>query len=142
MQPLFDQYFKLKEALAQDNFETAQSEGKAMKAALENINSKLFNGESQKFWEKWSIQLTENLQHIEHHQDIEAVRKPFMPISNTMIAIAESFDPLDEPVFLQYCPMAFNNQGADWLSRESEILNPYFGASMLRCGEVKKEIKN
>lgn len=36
-----------------------------------------------------------------------------------------------------YCPMAFNNRGAHWLSPEAEVINPYFGASMLHCGEVK-----
>jgi Cu(I)/Ag(I) efflux system membrane fusion protein len=34
--------------------------------------------------------------------------------------------------------MAFNNKGAYWLSETKEITNPYFGASMLACGEVKQ----
>jgi membrane fusion protein, copper/silver efflux system len=38
----------------------------------------------------------------------------------------------------QHCPMADNDKGADWLSSEKEIMNPYFGESMLRCGEVTK----
>jgi Cu(I)/Ag(I) efflux system membrane fusion protein len=37
--------------------------------------------------------------------------------------------------------MADNNKGASWLSLSDEILTPSFGASMLRCGEVTKEIK-
>jgi Cu(I)/Ag(I) efflux system membrane fusion protein len=34
--------------------------------------------------------------------------------------------------------MAFDNQGADWLQRGEQINNPYFGASMLRCGEIRE----
>ena len=30
---------------------------------------------------------------------------------------------------------------ASWLSAEKEIRNPYYGASMLKCGSVKSEIK-
>lgn len=41
-----------------------------------------------------------------------------------------------ESVYVQYCPMAFGDQGARWLSFDREILNPYFGDAMLRCGET------
>jgi len=37
--------------------------------------------------------------------------------------------------------MANNDKGADWLSSEKEIKNPYFGKSILKCGEITKEIK-
>ncbi|MEY8021092.1 DUF3347 domain-containing protein [Muriicola sp. SD30] len=39
-------------------------------------------------------------------------------------------------VYKQYCPMAFNNDGASWLSSESVIRNPYFGSKMLNCGKI------
>jgi Cu(I)/Ag(I) efflux system membrane fusion protein len=58
-----------------------------------------------------------------------------------MIAIAESFDPLATPIYVQHCPMADSNKGADWLSKEKEILNPYFGQKMLGCGEITKTIQ-
>jgi Cu(I)/Ag(I) efflux system membrane fusion protein len=37
--------------------------------------------------------------------------------------------------------MAFDNAGAEWLQRGEQIDNPYFGASMLRCGEIRREFK-
>ncbi len=40
--------------------------------------------------------------------------------------------------YLAYCPMAFNDKGAYWLQIEEPISNPYFGASMLRCGEIRE----
>ncbi len=42
-----------------------------------------------------------------------------------------------EPLFRTYCPMAFENKGAYWLQARRQIDNPYFGAVMLRCGEVR-----
>ena len=36
--------------------------------------------------------------------------------------------------------MANDNNGADWLSSEEEIRNPYFGDKMLTCGLVKTTI--
>ena len=37
---------------------------------------------------------------------------------------------------IAFCPMAFDNKGARWLQRGTEISNPYFGASMLTCGDI------
>ena len=43
----------------------------------------------------------------------------------------------DKMVYVQHCPMAFDNKGADWLSFDSEIRNPYFGDKMMKCGITK-----
>ncbi|MDN3724502.1 DUF3347 domain-containing protein [Aequorivita sp. SDUM287046] len=43
-------------------------------------------------------------------------------------------------LYKQYCPMAFNNKGAYWISSSKDILNPYFGDKMLKCGRVDSEI--
>ena len=45
-----------------------------------------------------------------------------------------------EKVYYQYCPMAFNNKGAYWLSNQSVIRNPYFGNEMLECGKVEDSV--
>jgi len=47
----------------------------------------------------------------------------------------------DQTVFVQYCPMAFDNTGASWLSLSQEIRNPYFGDMMLKCGSVKETLQ-
>ena len=44
-------------------------------------------------------------------------------------------------LYQQYCPMYNNNKGGMWLSASEEIKNPYYGAKMLNCGEVQKEIQ-
>ena len=47
---------------------------------------------------------------------------------------------LDQTVFKAHCPMAFKDQGADWLQSGNDILNPYFGAKMLKCGEISGQL--
>lgn len=39
-------------------------------------------------------------------------------------------------IYKQYCPMAFDNDGAEWFSDAKEIRNPYFGERMLKCGKI------
>lgn len=42
--------------------------------------------------------------------------------------------------YVQYCPMAFDDAGATWISNSEEIENPYFGDQMLHCGSVHEEL--
>jgi hypothetical protein len=43
-------------------------------------------------------------------------------------------------IYYNYCPMAFNDQGANWLSNSPEIRNPYIPKKMITCGEIKDSI--
>ncbi|HHL52195.1 MAG TPA: DUF3347 domain-containing protein, partial [Flammeovirgaceae bacterium] len=44
-------------------------------------------------------------------------------------------------IYYQFCPMARDGAGANWLSRDKDIRNPYFGEAMLTCGETKETLK-
>jgi Cu(I)/Ag(I) efflux system membrane fusion protein len=48
---------------------------------------------------------------------------------------------INEKVYHQFCPMANDNNGAYWLSKEKKVINPYFGNAMLTCGDVKQVIE-
>ena len=58
-----------------------------------------------------------------------------------MLNLAKSFGPFEAPIYVQHCPMADDNAGADWLSLDKEIRNPYFGDKMLKCGSVAETIQ-
>ena len=68
-------------------------------------------------------------------------RESYQVLSRAMIDSMHAFGPTrDKPIYLIHCPMAFNNTGADWLQDAELVANPYFGASMLRCGTLKETI--
>lgn len=71
---------------------------------------------------------------------VEKQRAHFATLSNALINLIENAG-VEGTVYVDYCPMALNNKGAYWLSTDQEIRNPYFGAEMLTCGEVKETIK-
>ncbi|MEA4976877.1 MAG: efflux RND transporter periplasmic adaptor subunit [Paludibacter sp.] len=141
LQPLYAQYFKWKDALTDDDFEAAQQSATKMKSAMEKINMNVFKGEAHNAWMDFQRNLSKNLEHVKHFSNIEELRSAFQTISVTLIDMSKTYSPLDNVMYVQHCPMADNNKGADWLSLEKEIRNPYFGNSMLSCGEVTKEIK-
>lgn len=66
----------------------------------------------------------------------EQQRLQFEKVSDQVFALSKEAELKNAGVYRQYCPMAFNDKGAYWLSKEAEIRNPYFGKKMLECGEV------
>ncbi len=72
--------------------------------------------------------------------DIKEQRTQFVVITAEMEKMLEgSFDA--GMVYKLYCPMAFNNTGAYWLSSDKQVQNPYFGDKMMRCGRVDSAIE-
>jgi Cu(I)/Ag(I) efflux system membrane fusion protein len=141
LQPLYASYLKWKDSLTNDDFAEAQKMATSMKSALDKINMSLFKVDAHNAWMKYQGSLSNSLEHVQHFSGIEQLRKAFQTVSSTMIDMTNTFKPLAETIYVQHCPMADNNKGADWLSTSKEIKNPYFGSSMLTCGEVTKEIK-
>jgi len=73
--------------------------------------------------------------------NIEVQRKAYEKLSSDMIALVKKAGVKNGELYVEYCPMAFDDKGAAWLSSSKEIRNPYFGDKMLTCGEVKETIK-
>ena len=111
-----------------------------MKLALEKVDMTLFKGDTHTAWMNAQSQLSNGLQHVMHQSNIKDLRETFRLVSTHMVELTTMFNPFPKTLFVQHCPMANSNKGADWLSTQKEIRNPYFGSSMLTCGEVTKEI--
>jgi len=67
--------------------------------------------------------------------NLEAARTAFGPLSDAVIARVKADGSADLAAGLKvgFCPMARKS----WLQREEQIRNPYYGARMLTCGELK-----
>ncbi len=72
--------------------------------------------------------------------DINIQRQNFEALSSGMETVLKGAIK-SGMLYKQFCPMAFNNKGAYWISSSRDILNPYFGDKMLKCGRVDAEIK-
>ncbi len=67
--------------------------------------------------------------------DLKAAREAFAGLSDGVIAAAraEGWKDLGDTK-LAFCPMVKRS----WLQKDAKIRNPYFGSTMLECGEIKK----
>ena len=70
-------------------------------------------------------------------QAFEDQRETFIKLTGVMIQWNEAY-PGQEKLYMQYCPMY--KGGNYWLSMEEQVLNPYYGSKMLRCGVVEKTL--
>jgi Cu(I)/Ag(I) efflux system membrane fusion protein len=76
--------------------------------------------------------------------NIDEQRTIFLSISKSLSDATQKLGvemTANQSLYIQFCPMANDDKGGYWLSTEKEIKNPYFGSKMLKCGEVKQEIK-
>jgi len=72
---------------------------------------------------------------------LEDKRKTFQVMSDALYDFLRTIRYSGSKVYQLFCPMAFENTGAAWLSGSTEIVNPYFGEKMLHCGEVRDSLR-
>ncbi len=140
LHPLLKSYLAWKDALTRDDFKQAQQMALVMRKQLEKIDMGVFKGNAHQAWMDHQEELATSMKHLQHLSDIDELRRSFQEVSASMIKVTRKFRPLTNVVYVQHCPMANNNKGADWLSTEQEIKNPYYGNSMLTCGEVTEQL--
>ncbi|MEQ9261892.1 MAG: efflux RND transporter periplasmic adaptor subunit [Owenweeksia sp.] len=141
LRPLYTTYLDFKNALVADQLVEAKQYGGQLATAIEKVDMALFTGAAHNAWMEYSRTLKKALEHLPHFKSMEEIRGAFQQVSEGMINLTRSFTPFDTPLYIQHCPMADSNKGADWLSIKAEIKNPYFGEAMLTCGEITDTIK-
>lgn len=137
---VFDHYFALKDALVKTDGNAASANGAALLSALAIVQMEKLKPTEHAAWMKVEKALKTDAGHIKENKDIEQQREHFMSLSNNMYDLIKAVKPT-EAVYYQFCPMANDGKGANWLSKESAIKNPYYGSQMLSCGKVVETIK-
>ncbi len=130
-------YLKAAKALSADDPHAAVAELEAFRNQLEQVLITQKLSDSKDGLTVQINSMIQALQTIEHNLD--ALRKTFGDVSNILKDVLQQYEYKEElTLYLNYCPMAFNNQGGYWLQDVEPISNPYFGAKMLKCGDMKK----
>lgn len=137
MQEVIGAYLQVKDALVETDDEAAAQSTEPLLQKLEDTPENLLSGEARVYWRQKKEQLRKHSLLLKSATEVEAQRKQFEFLSNLLIELVRTLNLSSDQLYVQHCPMAFNDTGADWLSSEPEILNPYFGDVMLRCGYVK-----
>ncbi|MES2618751.1 MAG: DUF3347 domain-containing protein [Bacteroidota bacterium] len=140
LQSLFNAYFELKNALVKTNSDSAAVKAKLFSNLVANIDMTTLESKEHVVWMKVYKSLTTSAESIGKSKDVEAQRVIFMALSKDMYDLIKVAK-LDKPVYYQHCPMYNDGKGANWLSLENAVKNPYYGSQMLNCGKTVEVIK-
>lgn len=133
---LVQQYELLKDALVDDDFNKSKQLAKSLYKAMKQTDMSNFSGAEHKIWMQHSGNALNALEQMKEAKNIGEIRRYLKPLSGQIITIARHFAPFKKSLYVMRCPMADKNKGADWISFEGEVKNPYYGAEMLTCGSV------
>ena len=135
-------YFHLKDALVLTNDTMAITSAQLLKVNADSL--KLNELKADKSIIEMAIGYQESISAeaaaLQGEKDIEGKRKSFQVISDNLYDLVRTVRFDKKIIYHQFCPMAFNDQGAYWLSPNKDIKNPYFGKKMLTCGEIKDSV--
>jgi len=123
---VYQHYIHLKTALVNDDAKEADMGAKMLEKALTDA------GLSKEA--KLATELSKAT-------DVKAKREKLNGLSLALVDAFKKSKLESGVVYKQYCPMANDGNGGYWLASESQIKNPYYGTSMLKCGSVEEEIK-
>ena len=113
-----ERYEMIRSALAADDFAQAKQAAQTLaQAGHGHGDAALAHGD------------TALAKEIANAGSIKAAREAFKKLSTSATKIAADQD----GYYVMNCPMTENGQ---WVQTTEEVANPYFGASMLRCGSV------
>lgn len=139
LDPIFNAYLNLKDALIATDSKAANAAAAKLSSAIQKVDMASLGEKEHHTWMKVKSGLEKSANQISKDPKIESQRNTFINLSNEIYALAKDANTNLE-LYYQFCPMANNNKGAYWLSKEDKIKNPYFGSKMMTCGEVKEKI--
>ncbi|RIA09500.1 Cu(I)/Ag(I) efflux system membrane fusion protein [Flavobacteriaceae bacterium MAR_2010_72] len=138
---VFNDYINLKNALVKEDSKTSSESASSLLNNLSKVNMKLLSdNNAHSSWMSLEGNIKSSATSISKSSTIILQRDHFKHLSSHLIHAVQLFG-VNEKVYVEFCPMADNNKGAYWLSKENKVINPYFGDAMLTCGEVKQVIE-
>ncbi|MGO4904564.1 DUF3347 domain-containing protein [Flavobacterium sp. W20_MBD1_R3] len=140
LKTVFDTYFLLKDALVKTDGKAAATLAKDVLTALNAVKMGELAMDVHMVWMKEMKGLMAGAKNISETQDIKRQREFFIPFSKSMYELVKVAK-YETPVYLQFCPMANGGKGANWLSKENAIKNPYYGTQMMTCGKTVETLK-
>ncbi|WP_291089712.1 MULTISPECIES: DUF3347 domain-containing protein [unclassified Empedobacter] len=135
---VFDVYFSLKDAFVKVNESETSKQITAFNKSISVVEMGKLSHESHMVWMEVLNDLETTSKQLSQEKNIEKQRIIFAKLSQPMYKLAQKAN-LGYTVYYQNCPMF--NGSSNWLSKESDIKNPFYGNMMLTCGSTVETLK-
>lgn len=135
-------YLQIESSLAHDDFAKAKEAFEGMHLVLHTLPMDGLDTTAKAHWDSLDGRLMQVLHPMSTSKDIAEMRNHLADFTPLMLEAIEKFGTQGgDAVYLFHCPMARNNEGADWLQRDRTMENPFYGKSMLQCGSLVESVK-
>ena len=124
------EYIKIKDTLVNDKTENVNDIAKAILYLTKKLDASTVMGEHKDHFRGIPTNISAAATDLSNAKNIKSMRKAFNDLSKPMAMWATMMKPVG--INVAYCSM---NPGS-WLQMGTDIRNPYYGASMLKCGEI------
>lgn len=139
LSPVFDAYFLLKDAFVSGNSTKITNQVNVFQKAVSAVDMKKIDHQAHMVWMKVLGNIESTTKKIGQEKALDKQRKLFADLSDSLYKLAK-VSKLQNVIYYQHCPMF--NGGANWLSKDKAIKNPFYGDKMLTCGSTVEELKN
>lgn len=131
MQPILDAYLKIPKALAADKADGVTEAAKTIQKLAASLDNSKVTGMHAKHYKNVPAAIKAAAGKLAVAKDITAMREALKELSKPLAMWATMSKP--KGVSVMYCSMA----PGSWLQKNNTVVaNPYYGALMLRCGEI------
>lgn len=149
---VIEEYMKVKDAFVEADTAAVKRLAINLLQKLDSIPLEELRADSAQVYQTAVIMrddIKSNFASMITQKNISEMRKDFSMAGDLMYPGFLKLINYEGPkIYLQHCPMAFGEEmGANWISSNAEIVNPYlgkndptYGAGMLHCGEVKDSL--
>ena len=140
LRPIVEAYLSMQARLADDDADGARQAAVAIGEAVAAFEPTEPRNAVQA-WQPIGRHLAMHARLASEAASIEDVRTQFEPLSDQIQALLRTFgNPTERALRLAFCPMAFDNRGAEWVQAQEVIDNAYFGSAMRTCGSIRSTI--
>jgi hypothetical protein len=119
---VLDNYLAIQKELTRDSIKGIDEHANAIAKAVNGDDMKMLPSD-----------VATQAQALAKAKDLKAAREAFKPLSASLVKYLADSKAGKGTYHEAYCPMA----KASWVQTEKEVRNPYYGKSMLDCGELK-----
>ena len=130
-----DTYLNVRDALLTSDEAAARSHLQELQDRLGDVEMAQLDNAPHDAWMQDLRAMESHLAHVSETDGLEPLRAEFSTLSLVLAYSIQRFG-IEGIVYRQYCPMAFDGEGAYWISDKEEIQNPYLPENMPGCGDV------
>lgn len=136
LNPVFDEYLRLKDAIAKGEADAAEESAKRLNELIHSVNLQPLGKRARDTWNRLTGRMVIGLMNIAGNAEREVQRKAFGDASRALAALIVGFwQIIDRPLLVFFCSTAFDGAGAYWIETTADFKNPYSGPGKPKCGK-------